>query len=173
MSDLDFYAHFATCGEVMGAGIDTQPSDWEPKLGADYLDDKSQGLMRRDYGLVEVSFQEDEENWSCFGISVQVHRLSRGDMATVPAPLRHQYGNFAPRMKFDELAAAVTSLSHSIEREKEATTMDMRRYRVSGSGATILVIADVDPYGYASATADHPIEHKVGDVWSISLSPAW
>ncbi|MBF4138121.1 hypothetical protein [Streptomyces albidoflavus] len=173
MSDLDFYAHFATCGEVMGAGIDTQPSDWETKLGADYLDDKSYGLMRRDYGLVEVSFQEDEVNWPYFGISVQVHRLSRGDMATVPAPLRRQYGIFAPRMKFDELAAAITSLSHSIEREEEATTMDMRRYRVSGSGATIHVIAGVDPYGYAKATADCPIEHKVGDVWSISLSPAW
>ncbi|ROQ26051.1 hypothetical protein EDD98_5639 [Streptomyces sp. PanSC19] len=173
MSDLDFYAHFATCGEVMGAGIDTQPSDWETRLGADYLDDKSQGLMRRDYGLVEVSFQEDAENWPCFGISVQVHRLIRGDMATVPAPLRHQYGNFSPRIKFEELAVAITSLSYSIEKEEEATTTDMHRYRVSGSGATVLVIADVDPYGYGSATADHPTRNEVGDVWSISLSPAW
>ncbi|WP_328400709.1 hypothetical protein [Nocardia sp. NBC_00403] len=173
MPDLDLYVHFATRGEVLGAGFDTNPAEWEAKLGPDYLDDRAQDLMRRDYGLVELSFQADEGTWHCFGISVQAHRLSGGDVSTVPAPLRNEYGEFTPRVKFDELAALITSLGYRIEPDNDATTTDIRHYRVPESGVRVFVVADADPCGYADVGAEGPAEHRVGDVWSIVLSPAW
>ncbi len=96
MTDLDFYAHVATRGDVLGAGISDPPEAWEAALGSDCLDDVSHGLMRRDYGLVELSFEEADGAWSCFGISVRIHRLSTGDASMVPPPLRNAYGSFAP-----------------------------------------------------------------------------
>ncbi|UYM25685.1 hypothetical protein NQP46_29860 [Streptomyces albus] len=71
-SDLDFYAHVATRGEVLGAGIGAQPAQWEAALGTDYLDIEEADLLRRDYGLVELSFQKDDDAWPCRGVSLQV-----------------------------------------------------------------------------------------------------
>jgi hypothetical protein len=174
MSDLDFYVQFATRGEVAGLGIDSHPAEWEAKLGSDYLDDRVRGQMRRDYGLVELSFQEGEGRWLCFGISVQIHRLVWGDVSSVPAALRNEYGEFAPRVEFDELAARIASLGYRIEPDNDSTTTDIHRYRVTESGARVFVVADIDPYGYADVDEDDdPAGHRVGDVWSISLSPAW
>ncbi|MEV6426237.1 hypothetical protein [Nocardia sp. NPDC051463] len=172
MPDLNFYAHFATRGEVLGAGIGTQPAEWEATLGSDYLDDRSRALMRRDYGLVELSFQEDEGTWPCFGISLQVQRLRWGATSAVPAPLLNAYGEFAPRARFGELAEVITGLGHSIESDNDASTTDIERYKVSEAGARIFVIADVDPYGHGDLDPDDPAERQVGDVWAISLSPA-
>ncbi|MEW2615561.1 hypothetical protein AB0937_36420 [Streptomyces sp. NPDC047880] len=163
MSGLDFYAHVATRGDVLGVGIGAQPAEWETALGSDFLDAEDGGLLRRDYGLVELSFQEEEGAWPCFGVSVQVHRL-RGDTETsVPAALRDAYGTFAPATRFEVLAAAITGRGCSIELEpdEDGTTGDIHRYRVRGSGVRIFVRADEDAQGQA------------GEVRSLSLSPAW
>ncbi|WP_201297909.1 hypothetical protein [Nocardia sp. CY41] len=173
LSDLGFYAHFVTCGEVLEAGIGTNPAEWEAKLGSDYIDDRVQTRMRRDYGLVELSFEEDKGEWSCFGISVQTHRLISGEVSTVPVLLRTEYGEFAPRVGFDELAALITGLGYRIEPDHDATTTDIHRYRVPESGARVFVVADADPYGCADVDAEDPAGHRVGDVWSINLSPVW
>ncbi|MGW9451017.1 hypothetical protein [Streptomyces sp. NPDC055632] len=172
MPDLDFYAHVATRGDVLGAGVTAPPATWEAALGPDHLDDASHGLMRRDYGLVELSFEEGDGVWSCFGISVQVHRLTTGDASVVPPPLRNAYGPFAPRVEFDELSAAVTGLGCSIEPDDDATTTDIRRYRVAETGARIFVVADPGPYGYGEPDPDTP-GTRAGDVWSLSVSPSW
>ncbi len=160
-----------------GHGVEAGPGgywgEWEAKLGSDYVDDKVQTRMRRDYGLVELSFGEDKGEWSCFGISVQTHRLIWGEVSTVPVLLRTEYGEFAPRVGFDELAALITGLGYRIEPDNDATTTDIHRYRVSESGARVFVVADADPYGCADVDAENPAERRVGDVWSINLSPAW
>ncbi|MFF4603517.1 hypothetical protein ACFY12_12305 [Streptomyces sp. NPDC001339] len=175
MPDLDFYAHVATRGDVLGAGIGSLPADWEAKLGPAYVDNTSQGLIGRDYGLVELSFQEDEETgtWPCFGISLQIHRLLGGGIA-VPPSIEEAHGTFAHRVKFDELSAVISSQGYSIEPDDDPSgTDDIRRYRVSESGARIFVIAEVDPYGLRDVDPDDPTEEQVGDVWAISVSPAW
>ncbi|MEU6488083.1 hypothetical protein [Streptomyces sp. NPDC046887] len=129
--------------------------------------------MRRDYGLVELSFAEGGEGaWSCFGISVQVHRLRTGDASAVPEPLREAYGPFAPKLTFDRLSAALTARGLSIELE-DGTGEDVHRYRVPQSGARIFVVADPDPYGYGEPDPDEPARSARGDVLSISLSPSW
>ncbi|MFI9238022.1 hypothetical protein [Streptomyces sp. NPDC053079] len=173
MSDLDFYAHIATRGDVLGVGIGAQSAEWEAKLGAGYLDNRSQGLISRDYGLVELLFQEDEGAWPCMSISVQVHRMVGGETA-VPQTLKDVYGDFAHRVRFDELRSQIMRLGYSIEPDNDAsTTGDVNRYRVSESGARIFVVAEVDPYGCGDIDPGDPTQEQVGDVWAISMSPAW
>ncbi|MFC9975587.1 hypothetical protein ACFVH6_32320 [Spirillospora sp. NPDC127200] len=67
MSGLEFYAHLAGRGEVLEVGIGSESAAWEVALGPDYLDDHARGLLRRDDGLVELSFQQEGDTWSCFG----------------------------------------------------------------------------------------------------------
>ncbi|MGW0314100.1 hypothetical protein [Streptomyces flavidovirens] len=161
MSDLDCYAHVAARGDVLGVGIGAQPAEWEGRLGADYVDDADGGLLRRDYGLVELSFQEEHGAWPCFGISVQVHRLRWDTESAVPAPLRSVYGDFAPRTPFEDLVAAITRLGCSVEPDDDGTAEDFHRYRVPESGVRILVRVDAATHG------------PTGDVWKLSVSPAW
>ncbi|MFJ7336277.1 hypothetical protein ACIQU3_29360 [Streptomyces sp. NPDC101110] len=163
MSGLDLYAHVATRGDVLGVGIGAQPAEWEAVLGSDFLDARDGGLLRRDYGLVELSFQEEEGAWPCFGVSVQVRRLRGGTETSVPAVLREAYGTFAAATRFECLTAAITGLGGSVELEPDGdgTTGDIHRYRVPGSGVRIFVRGDVGAQG------------RAGEVWSLSLSPAW
>ncbi|MFF7736500.1 hypothetical protein [Streptomyces sp. NPDC007984] len=163
MSDLDFYAHVATRGDVLGVGIGAQPAAWDTALGSDCLDTEDGGLLRRDYGLVELSFQEEDGAWPCFGVSVQVHRLRWDTESSVPPALRETYGAFASSTRFEDLAAAITELGCSLDPEpdQDGTSGDMRRYRVPESGVRIFVRTDEHAPGPA------------GEVWSLSVSPAW
>lgn len=130
MPDLDFHAHVAARGDALGAGTGSEPAEWEAALGPDYLDDRSEDLLRRDYGLVELSFQKSDDTWPCFGVSIQVHRLLPG-AAAVPRPLRDAYGEFARRVRFDELRDMITGLGHTVEPDDAPPVTDMHRYRVS------------------------------------------
>ncbi|MFH0518594.1 hypothetical protein ACHBTE_15625 [Streptomyces sp. M41] len=169
MSELDFYAHVATSCDVFGTGIGSSPEAWEAAVGPDYFDDPGTGLLRRDYGLLELSFSDAEGLLSCFGISVQVHRLIHG--LSVPVSLTERYGKFAPRARFTELQAAILSLGSTIE--PDDLSGDVHRYRVVGSGARIFVVDDPDPYGSGDHDVDAEKAHQPGDVWALSVSPAW
>ncbi|MFD3590473.1 hypothetical protein [Streptomyces sp. NPDC058683] len=169
MPALDFYAHVATSCDVLGAGIGTDPDGWQAAVGPDFLDVPGSGLLRRDYGLVEVNFSPDQRGsqgrMSCFGFGVKIQRLLYDQSpGTVPLPLLREYGKFASRVSFEELRAAVLSLGHTVELED--TSHDMHCYRVSRSAARVHVIIDPDPYGSGDPDPDG---HQVGDVWSIAL----
>ncbi|MDT0613391.1 hypothetical protein [Streptomyces lancefieldiae] len=169
MSDLDFYAHVATSCDVFGTGIGSSPAAWEATVGPDYLDDPSKGTLRRDYGLVELSFSNTEGPMSCFGISVQVHRLIHG--LSVPASLAGEYGEFAPRARFADMQVAIQALGYTVE--PDDLSGHVHRYRVPRSGARIFVINDPDPYGDGDHDVDDQEVHQAGDVWALSVSPAW
>ncbi|MEV3987319.1 hypothetical protein AB0J57_00250 [Streptomyces sp. NPDC049837] len=171
MSDLDFYARVATRCDVLGAGVGSSPDHWEAVLGPDYLDIPSGGLVRRDYGLVEVTFSPTPEGLlSCSGFGLQTHRLIHDlSPSTVPTPLSREYGRFEPRVRYAELRAVVLSLGRSIEPADQSG--DVHRYGVRESGADIHVIADPDPYGNGDHDPDDPEEHQAGDVWSVHVSP--
>lgn len=171
MSAVDFYARVAGCGEVLGAGVGADPGAWEAALGATFLDVPGGGLLRRDYGLVEINFSPDQPGpsgqLSCFGFGVKAQRLLYDQSpSTVPAPLSREYGEFAPRVPFKELQAAILALGHTITLDKQNTSRDMDCYRVSASTARIHVVADPDPYGTG---APDPDEHRRGDVWSVDV----
>ncbi|MFJ2774272.1 hypothetical protein [Streptomyces sp. NPDC087300] len=175
MSALDFYAQVTTRGDVLGAGLGATPDDWEAALGAalgaEFLDVPGGGLLRRDYGLVEINFLPDQPelqgHMSCFGFGVKIQRLLYDRSPnTVPPPLARHYGPCAPRVAFKELHVAVLALGHTIERDKSNTSRDMDRCRVSESAARIHVIVDPDPY--ESGDPD-PDGHQAGDIWSIDV----
>ncbi|PKV89873.1 hypothetical protein [Streptomyces sp. TLI_146] len=170
MSALGFYAHVATHCDALGAGIGAGPDGWEAAVGADYVDVPEGGLLRRDYGLVEVNFSPDRQGqMSCFGFGVQIHRLIHDQSpSTVPSPLSQQFGIFEPRAPFEELRAALMARGHTVELDH--TSRDMHRYRVPESGARIHVVVDPDPYGTGDPDPDGL---QVGNVWSIDVSPAW
>ncbi|MEV8554743.1 hypothetical protein AB0L04_33660 [Streptomyces glaucescens] len=165
MSDLDFYAHVATRGAVLGTGLGSAPDAWTAALGTDHLDDPGRGLLRRDYGLVDVSFAESGGTLSCFGIGVQIHRLVHGPC--VPPALTRAYGRFAARVRFEELRSAVLSLGGAVE--PDDLSGDVHRYRVPGSGAHVFVIDDPDPYGSGDHDTEDPGIHQAGDVWKLSV----
>ncbi|MFE2523361.1 hypothetical protein ACFXEL_03925 [Streptomyces sp. NPDC059382] len=166
MSDVDFYAHVATRCDVLGAGIGAHPDSWEAALGAQFVDVPGDGLLRRDYGLVEINFSPDQRGqMSCFGFGIKIQRLLYGESpSAVPSPLSRAHGDLTPRVQFEELRAAVLALGHTVQLDD--MTRDMHRYRVSESDAHIHVIVDPDPYG--SGDPD-PAGHQVGDVWSIEV----
>ncbi|WP_327358915.1 hypothetical protein [Streptomyces sp. NBC_01304] len=171
MSALDFYAHVATRGDVLGAGLGSSPDRWEAALGVRSVDVPGGGLLRRDHGLVEINFSPDQPGrrgqMSCFGFGVKIQRLLYGQSPdTVPPPLARVYGDFASRVRFKELQAAVLAMGHTIELDKENTSRDMDCFRVSESEARIHVIVEPDPYGSGEPDPDG---HQVGDVWSIDL----
>ncbi|OPC78498.1 hypothetical protein B4N89_38235 [Embleya scabrispora] len=172
-SDPDFYALVATARTVLGAGIGDDPDTWEAAVGPDHLDVPGDGLLRRDHGLVEISFAPAPGGrMACFGFGVKIHRLIHDrTRRTVPSPLSRRYGPFAPRIRFDELRARVTGLGHTVETDDG--TGDIHRYRVAESGARIFVIADPDPYARGDHEPPGPQDHQAGDVWSIDVSPAW
>ncbi|MEU2655148.1 hypothetical protein ABZ615_07470 [Streptomyces sp. NPDC007325] len=173
MSAVDFYAHVAVRGEVLGVGLGSDPEAWEAALGATYLDVPGGGLLRRDYGLVEINFSTDrpgrqgQMSMSCFGFGVKVQRLLYDrSPSTVPSPLSRKYGAFAPRVPFKDLRAAILALGHTIELDEHSASGDMDCYRVSASPARIHVVADPDPYGSGDPDPDG---HQGGDVWSVDV----
>lgn len=94
MTGFDFYVDVIAHGNVLGVGLDSSVSDWG-FMGDDYIDDIRKNLMRRDYGLIELSFEKKDEEWFCFAISIQVHRLAvYGPEKLVPLPLVNRYGRF-------------------------------------------------------------------------------
>ncbi|MBT2394866.1 hypothetical protein [Streptomyces sp. ISL-100] len=173
MSDLDFYAHVATRCDVLGAGIGSDRDGWEAAVGPDYFDDPDGGLLRRDYGLVEVTFSPAPQGpMFCVAFGVKSHRLLHGHSASiVPPPLSREYGTFAPRVRYEELRAVIRSLGCTVELEDESS--DVHRYRVPESGARIFVVADPDPYGNGDHDPDDPQERQVGDLWMLDVSPHW
>ncbi len=170
---MDFYAYVATRCEVLGSGIGSGTGQWEGSLGPGYIDVPGGGLLRRDHGLVEITFSSDSAGQgSCLAFGVKVHRLLHDDATrTVPAPLSRRYGAFAPRARFEELRASVAALGHTVE--PDDASGDIHRYRVPASGARIFVIADPDPYGHGDHDPDDPQEPQAGDIWSIDVAPGW
>ncbi|MFF9363902.1 hypothetical protein [Streptomyces griseoluteus] len=171
MSALDFYAQVAVGGEVLGVGLGAAPEAWEAVLGETCLDIPGGGLLRRDYGLVEINFSPDQPErqgqMTCFGFGVKIQRLLyEQSPSTVPSPLSRKYGKFAPRVPFKELQTAILALGHTIELDKHNTSSDMDCYRVSASAARIHVVADPDPYGSGEPDLQG---HRRGDVWSVDV----
>ncbi|MFE9560197.1 hypothetical protein ACFYM0_03730 [Streptomyces sp. NPDC006487] len=166
MSALEFYAHVATRCDVLGAGVGAHPDSWEAVVGTGFLDVLGGGLLRRDYGLVEINFAPDPQGrMSCFGFGIKIQRLLHDQSpSTVPAPLSRDYGEFAPRVPFGALQDAVRALGHTVELDD--VSRDMHCYRVAESAARIHVIVDPGPYGSGDPDPDG---HQVGDVWSIEV----
>jgi hypothetical protein len=162
MSALGFFVDFAVNGHIQGVSLNSTPEEWIESLGTDFVDDKSKKnkRMRRDYGLIELGFFRVDGSWSCFLISLQVHRLWQND-GNVPRKLVDQYGEFPKQVQFQELHIALRALGFDPQLIADEHSSDIARYHIPGANVLIGVVAKA---------AEEPNSIPAGAVWAMHLS---
>ncbi len=151
---LTFFRDIATTGAVEGLGLDAEPDQWSRSLGTAYVEDIRRGRMRRDYGLVELSFFRTAQAWKCLEISVQVHRLAYPHEDVVPITLSRV--PFPDRVLFADLNRVIQDSGAEVEEIVDVAKSWYRRYYIPESSALVHVVSD------DSLSAE--------TVWSISLA---
>ena len=136
MTDLDFYVDALLSGLVCGVGPGSTSDEVERALGRQFVDDARRHWMRRDYGLVELYFNRIEKNWICFGLTIQVHRISELGIDIIPSVLVDRYGTFATSLGVDVLVDAV-SAERSRNLVREGVTGGFVRYRLDGTNSFV------------------------------------
>ncbi|MFD4440565.1 hypothetical protein ACFWPK_12420 [Nocardia sp. NPDC058519] len=67
--------------------------------------DRNRYWMRRDYGLVQIDFNPDEQKeWVSFGIKLSVHRLQWG--TSIPIPIVELVSDIPEKIYFDDFLTA-------------------------------------------------------------------
>jgi hypothetical protein len=161
VTGLSFFRDVSVTGHVLGLGLGSKPTQWEQALGDGYIDDVRKGRMRRDYGLVELSFLRIEGFWKCTEISIQVHRLSMHHEEIIPETLLRMHGAFQERVPFSDLRQSILESGVGIETIEDVARSRYRRYWIRESRTLIHVLDDrLNESGLPAP----------GDVWSISLS---
>lgn len=159
MSACQFLVEVLKSGAVQGLGLDAQPDAWEAMLGSGYVDDVRKGRMRRDYGLVELSFFKEGDIWQCFEVSLQVHRLAMGIPDVVPDSLIEEYGKLESRVRFSDLQANATAEGLQLAQIRDPGGHLHSRFSVMESKAIVHVLE-----------ADSGDNLRQGDIWSVSLA---
>ncbi|MBB5867527.1 hypothetical protein F4553_000906 [Allocatelliglobosispora scoriae] len=160
VSDYSFFADVAATGLILGIGRGSTMQEVEDSLGGDYLDDHGDGFIRRDYGLLEITFL-DRNGWSCGFIIVEVHRLA-GDRSLVPPAIEARYGPLPARLTAGPYFTALTKRGFGPERVADDSASDYLRYVIPATECVIDVVDDPqDVVGWPG----------FGEVWSLSLNP--
>ncbi|OBQ48256.1 hypothetical protein A4U61_24075 [Streptomyces sp. H-KF8] len=159
MSAFQFLIEVLESGAVQGLGLDARPEDWEARLGSGYIDDVRKGRMRRDYGLVELSFFKKGEIWQCFEVSLQVHRLAKDIPDVVPSSLIEEYGELESRVRFSDLQVNATAEGLQVAQIGDRGRHLHSRFSVMESRAIVHVLE-----------ADSGDILRRGDIWSVSLA---
>jgi hypothetical protein len=159
---LDLLATASVAGRFAGVGRGSLLAQAEAALGEDFLDDlhRKKRLLRRDYGLVELTFVR-RPDWVCAAVSIQVHRLASGAPEVVPRPVRDSHGDFPRTVPFAPLAEAVRQKGHDVRAAPAEADRSFLEYQVEGTTTQIYVVREDAPQ------AAPP--NRAGDVWSISL----
>lgn len=158
---MDFYLDAILTGKILGTGIGDSPGVMQEQLGSDYLDDLYEGIKRRDYGLVEFSFQ-NENGWVCRGISIQVHRLSGGGADLVPESVLARYGEFD---RYVELEGLISGL-----RSRNIDESMIQRVVVRGFDEVRIASCHAVAYAVNDTNCKRGLKPGIGDVWTISIS---
>ncbi|MFG2791452.1 hypothetical protein [Streptomyces sp. NPDC048419] len=159
MSDIDFYVIAATQNAVLGVPLGAPPEAWEGALGGDFVDDVEKSLMRRDYGLVEISFTKRHGAWESVSVSLQIHRLARGLEDMVPPQLTQRYGEFSERVRFDRFHTALLARGGALEEVPDASPGGFGHFREATAGSSVYVVEEPPHSGL-----------EPGTLWSIVAS---
>ncbi|CAM5426938.1 MULTISPECIES: hypothetical protein [Streptomyces] len=159
MSALDFCAEVLIEGRIRGAGLGDSMAVWDRCMGYEYTDGLSRGRLRRDYGLVEIIFEQYDTGWHATGIEIQAYRLGRFGVGIVPQVLSPYFGAVENRVDARELLETVAAKGIGIGavHEEGART---HAYRVDGSGGVVYVLM--------AETRSMKVP-SVGDVWTVVL----
>ncbi|MEV0484971.1 hypothetical protein AB0I69_30720 [Streptomyces sp. NPDC050508] len=158
MADIDFYADTVLRHRVLDIPLGSPPSVWEERLGTDFLDDLKKGRMRRDYGLVELTFAKKGEKWESVTASLQIHRLEGGGEGLVPSQLEYSFGQFTQSVLFGAFIEALRSRGVDLEEVSGAPTKGFSQFRAQGSQTSVYV-----------RTTEPGEKPEGGTLWSIVL----
>ncbi|WP_405482222.1 hypothetical protein [Streptomyces sp. NBC_00009] len=159
MPEVEFYVDATLRKRILDVPLSASPKAWEDSLGEDFLDDVQKSRMRRDYGLVEISFVRRNERWESTTVSLQIHRLARGIEGLVPLPLRQAYGEFSESLKFEAFRIELERRGGALEDITDVPRGDFIHYRESNTTSSVYV-AKKSPLGDAKNDA----------LWSIVLT---
>lgn len=162
-TDIDLYRQVVQHEGIGGPTADSTPEEWERALPGDFLEDKRKKFMRRDYGLVEVFFVRVDQQWSCSGFTIQVHRLSDGGEGSVPAYLREKYGDFRSSVRIEELTASLEGADLPLTRMENYSGKEFSQFKSPSGRVAVYVLTDPLP------DSAHRISR--GEFWSISVTP--
>ena len=157
MSARALCTDFIASGRILGQDLASGPDDWDFALGGSSwpLVDVQKRQMRRDYGLVEVSFELTDSEWVCTVIHLQAHRLNIGSdlSALVPPGVVDEYSPIEPVVEFSDVAQELAAAGVDVERILDRSTRDYRRFWVARSESVVHVQGDA--------------RDKPGAVWSV------
>ena len=116
MNALRFLVDVISTGTLLGLGPDCTPQEVGAVLGEEFGENRSAGLLWRDYGLVEFVWERRDarQPWRGRHFVVQAHRLdTTGPQGPdlVGSALRAVYGTFMPAMLpgIDTVAASLAA----------------------------------------------------------------
>ncbi|MFF4569273.1 hypothetical protein [Streptomyces sp. NPDC001410] len=158
MSELEFYVKAALQGEILGARLGTSPEIWEENLGSDFLDDARKSLMRRDYGLIEVTFAKSRGSWESVAASLQIHRLAHRLDGMIPPPVTVAHGTFSAHVRIGEFRRELEMQGGTLREVTDSSRPNFVHYQEPSIGSSVYVVN----------LAHTPLEE--GDIWSITLS---
>ncbi|WP_194891269.1 hypothetical protein [Catenulispora pinisilvae] len=158
---MDFYLDAILAGKILGSGIGDPPGAMQEALGSDYLDDLYKGIKRRDYGLIEFAYQNDN-GWVCRGVSIQVHRLAGGGADLVPEPVLASYGAFGRYVELDGVVEGLHGRGVGEDMIQRVAGRGFDELRIASCRATAFAVNDLN--------CERGTKPGIGDVWTISIS---
>jgi hypothetical protein len=162
MTELDFFVDFATTGYIEGIGLHSSPYEWDRTVGSDFVDDVQKKQLRRDYGLIELTFWRTDGAWFCTGIDIQAHRLWWKTPDLLPAKLQKKYGEFPRSVELDKLRENLALLDYATIPIEDRNVSEYTRYHVPKTKVLIVSLSSVK--------SNNTDEIPIGTVWSMSLS---
>ncbi|MER7165694.1 hypothetical protein ABT336_06375 [Micromonospora sp. NPDC000207] len=159
MTGIEFYLDALLSGEVCGVGAGSSADRIQEVLGSGFIDDRRKRWMRRDFGLVEFHFNRVGPTWTCFGSTIQVHRLKEAGGSITPRSLIKLYGELSSTLDHATLTDAFQARGGLLVREGVAG--EFVRYRVAGASSFV--------YSLRSAPENSIASHPIETVWSIDL----
>lgn len=159
MTGAEFIAAFLAAGSLRGLRPGSAVAEADLALPVDFIEENDPGgMLRRDYGLVELYFS-GEPTRVLTGGSLELHRLP-GDPALAAEWSSATGVDFAPYTPWAEVKGAIATAGLD-EAALECTPQgDYLEYRNPGTRVSVLVVHGEDERD------DWP-GHE--DVWSVSL----
>ncbi len=160
MTGVDFLAHILATGTLHGVGIGADLAAVDAAMPEEHVDvvDEEDVSLRRDYGLIEVFFN-DGPDWRVVGASVEIHRLA--SVTSRGKKLRLSHGVVFPKyVLWREIEAALAKLPDAPVLEVRTDQDGYAEYR-SAAGRVSAMVVD-------SGEGRHGGPGQ-GDVFSVAL----
>jgi hypothetical protein len=153
---LDFYADFATRGDVLGLDFGSGPDEWSAKLGEDFLEaEHDETRLSREFGIIDVSFRRAAGTWVCNFVDLRVQQMQWTENA-VPEVIRAEYGEFPDLVEFAEIADTLVGRGVAVYRVPLLVPGQTENFYVEEAAAMFSVVAEP---GFADL--------RVGDVYGV------